>query len=91
MDAEEDGDAVVAVGHVRGHALLWTQTTGLNNTTPEHGAADASCTEHGCVRTRNMLRVFPMMLLKRSSAEFPVTMKKSDRKRNSLQPLSSRA
>lgn len=38
-----------------------------------------------------MLRVFPMMLLKRSRAEFPTTMKKSDRKRNSLQPLSSRA
>lgn len=26
MDAEEDGDAVVAVGHVRGHALLQQET-----------------------------------------------------------------
>lgn len=26
MDAEEDGDAVVAVGHVGGHALLQEET-----------------------------------------------------------------
>lgn len=39
MDAEEDGDAVVAVGHVGGHALLQEETeSGLTH------AATTRCT-----------------------------------------------
>lgn len=45
MDAEEDGDAVVAVGHVGGHALLQEETeSGLTH------AATARCNRvlHDC-------------------------------------------
>lgn len=36
MDAEEDGDAVVAVGHVGGHALLQEETESGADTRCSH-------------------------------------------------------
>lgn len=36
MDAEEDGDAVVAVGHVGGHALLQEETESEADTRCSH-------------------------------------------------------
>lgn len=38
MDAEEDGDAVVAVGHVGGHALLQEETESGADTLQPHAA-----------------------------------------------------
>lgn len=40
MDAEEDGDAVVAVGHVGGHALLQEETESGADTRCDHTLHD---------------------------------------------------
>lgn len=40
MDAEEDGDAVVAVGHVGGHALLQEETESGADTRCSHALHD---------------------------------------------------
>lgn len=124
MDTQEHGDAVVAVRHIGGHALLQGKEKRMRgkggyryvSERVSHIIRDhhhdhfterrppllkrcvmalpfllQQCFGEKSYRTRNKLSVFPMTLLKRSSAEFPATMKKSDRKRNSRQPLSKRA
>lgn len=99
VDAEEDGDAVVAIADVRFHVLLRFFFCGERGGTETDTSASSFGGPPKTPRdfpppknlTRNMVKVFPMTALKRSWALGPVTIKKSQRNKYSRQLLSRRA
>lgn len=84
VDAEEHGDAVVAVADICVHVLL-------NVFGGSAASGGPPQTPRAPQLTRNMAKVLPMTALNRSCALGPVTMKKSHRNKYSRQLLSSSA